>query len=32
MNGPYAAPEFDEDDNSATDYSVGRNVIYACFT
>jgi hypothetical protein len=31
MNGPYAQAERPTDDDSITDYSIGRNVIYAAF-
>lgn len=32
MNGPYSLEEDPEDELSTTDYSVGRNVIYAAFS
>jgi len=31
MNGPLAADDIDEDAGRATDYSVGRSLIYAAF-
>lgn len=31
MNGPFSSEDFPEDDSTVTDYSVGREVIYAAF-
>ena len=31
LNGPFSSEELPEDEDSATDYSVGRSVIYAAF-
>ena len=31
MNGPYAPEELPEDDSAVTDYSIGRESIYAAF-
>ncbi len=31
MNGPFSSEEFPEDDSTVTDYSVGKDAIYAAF-
>ncbi|MBK6812499.1 MAG: hypothetical protein IPL19_22080 [Sandaracinaceae bacterium] len=31
MNGPFAPDDIDDDDTRVTDYSVGKNVVYASF-
>jgi len=31
MNGPFSSEEFPEDDSTVTDYSVGKEAIYAAF-
>jgi hypothetical protein len=31
MNGPFSSEEFPEDDSAVTDYSVGKEAIYAAF-
>ena len=31
MNGPFAPAEWPDDDSRVTDYSIGRQVIYAAF-
>lgn len=31
MNGPFSSEEFPEDDSIVTDYSVGKDAIYAAF-
>lgn len=32
MNGPFSSDDLPEDEASATDYSIGRSVIYAAFS